>query len=92
LEIKMVGRPVFTQLLPDSRRHDAGELSFSLAQFADEASLEVSKQGCLPSWQWSALAVGFRLDGGTTLSQMSPDRMGAYRQSSDTAALHSNQG
>jgi GT2 family glycosyltransferase len=66
LEIEMRDRPVFTQLLADSRRGDAGELSFTLAQFADESSLEVRSGGICLLGSGRRLPSDFGLDGHTT--------------------------
>jgi GT2 family glycosyltransferase/glycosyltransferase involved in cell wall biosynthesis len=67
LEVDMGGRPVFTQFLPDSRRHDGGELSFSLAQFADEPTLEVSSRGVRLLGSGRNLPSDCGLDGCTTI-------------------------
>jgi GT2 family glycosyltransferase/glycosyltransferase involved in cell wall biosynthesis len=67
LEVKIGNRPSFTQLLPDSRHRGAGELSFSLTQFADEFSLEVSSRGVSLLGSGRRLPSDFGLDGGTTI-------------------------
>ncbi len=67
LEVTMSGRPVFTQLLPDSRHHGARRLSFSLAQFADESRLEVSSRGVCLLGSGRNLPADCGLDGSTTI-------------------------
>jgi GT2 family glycosyltransferase len=67
LEIKTGDRPAFTRRVPDSRRHGAGELSFSLRKFAGESSIEVSSRGVSLLGSGRRLPSDFGLDGGTTI-------------------------